>query len=329
MSPKKTKSRNSDQVRSQAQLRPQIVQPTLTSDYETDTNNASDFVVSGSHLPSLQKAPPIRTTAELNLIVLCRHNPSVSSILSIAPYAVIYTFSPATQQWEKHGIEGTLFVCQLTPSPQGAERYSVTVLNRRGLNNFSTELRSTGEVEVTEEYVILQISGEDGTVQVFGVWIFPELAPSSTVDTRTINAQIIHACAAQAEASRKIVEAKQNAQDAADGANFLGEKHQEPQVEAVAMGRQLSLRELFGQVREQDDGWSVHNHHSQEPLEDQAGIKLPPPEIATGRTTQFTTTADTEFFRNVQRHAPSTRMMAPSQNTQRLDILNQLFRKAT
>src|SRR5262249_41229325 len=36
--------------------------------------------------------------------------------------------------------------------------------------------------------------------------------------------------------------------------------------ESVPMGRQLSLRELFGQQREQDSGWSVHVHQSpQEP----------------------------------------------------------------
>jgi hypothetical protein len=28
------------------------------------------------------------------------------------------------------------------------------------------------------------------------------------------------------------------------------------------MGRQVSLRELFGKRREEDAAWSVHNHHS-------------------------------------------------------------------
>lgn len=31
------------------------------------------------------------------------------------------------------------------------------------------------------------------------------------------------------------------------------------------MGRQLSLRELFGQQRTQDSAWSVQNHHTAQP----------------------------------------------------------------
>jgi hypothetical protein len=32
---------------------------------------------------------------------------------------------------------------------------------------------------------------------------------------------------------------------------------------SAPMGRQLSLRELFGQQREQDAGFSIHSHNSQ------------------------------------------------------------------
>lgn len=32
--------------------------------------------------------------------------------------------------------------------------------------------------------------------------------------------------------------------------------------ESVPMGRQLSLRELFGQQRAQDSAWSTHNHNN-------------------------------------------------------------------
>ena len=140
----------------------------------------------------------------LNLKVVNRHFPSVRTILSIAPYAVIYTFSPSISGWEKSGIEGTLFICELFPTVEGWQRYSVVVLNRRGLENFSMELRSADDVEVTEEYVILQNREENGDEpQIIGLWIFAEQLPSSTANARIANAHIIKACATQAEASRR------------------------------------------------------------------------------------------------------------------------------
>lgn len=291
--------------------------------------------------------PPSRTNAELNLIVLRRHNPAVSGILSIAPYAVVYLFSPTAQQWEKCGVEGTLFVCQLTPSPIGAERYAVTILNRRGLNNFTTELLNGDDVEITEEYVILQVTGGDGTPQVFGLWIFSEPPPSSTSNAREMNAQIIQACAAQAEASRRVAEAQQQQlrmeQHQHPPAELQHANRESPSVElendaqGAAMGRQLSLRQLFGQQREQDSGWSVHMHGSpaSQPSQPQPQPQPQPQSMSAPEPARFVTTADTEFFRSTQRHAPSphrpdkqpTAELARRQG-QGEDLLGALFRKA-
>lgn len=173
--------------------------------------------------------PPLRTNADLNLSVLRRHNHHITSILSIAPYAVIYTFNPSSQTWEKSGIEGSLFVCQLAPqlspdSPTFIERYTVHVLNRRGLDNFSLELTTPNEIEVTEEYIILQgtttaivpfppaeedLSQQDGGPEdaeavIYGLWVFAEPEPSSTAMMREINARVIVDCAVRAERSRGV-----------------------------------------------------------------------------------------------------------------------------
>src|SRR5947207_5731449 len=83
-----------------------------TTDYETDTAAVPD----GIHK---------RTNEELNLSVLRRHLPSLSAIVSIANYSVLYTFVASSQQWQKSDIEGTLFICALEPSPSGAEEFSV------------------------------------------------------------------------------------------------------------------------------------------------------------------------------------------------------------
>ncbi|KAF2231944.1 PH domain-like protein, partial [Viridothelium virens] len=257
------------------------------SDYETDTAILTDTALP-QDLP-----PPSRTNEELNLAVLKRHNPSIIAILSIAPYAVVYKFSAISSIWEKRGVEGTLFVVQLLPeqleSDQSltpdhnaisAARFGVVVLNRRGLDNFEAGLKNAEDVEVTEDYVILQVGSEPsapahdngrmqgGEPDIIGLWIFAEPPPSSTSQARILNAQIIQECAKQAEISRKAAEEtlKQIRQEQAQTANAKGQpdESEDPAqggMGSAPMGRQLSLRQLFGQQRQDDDAWSIRGHH--------------------------------------------------------------------
>ncbi|KAL4884108.1 hypothetical protein BJY04DRAFT_14375 [Aspergillus karnatakaensis] len=220
---------------------------------------------------SMPSAPP-RSNEELNLSVLQRHNPAVNSIQSIAPFAVVYTFSPTTRQWEKTGVEGTLFVCQLVPGSLGEERYSVFVLNRRGLNNFDLPLTDGDNVEITEEYIILKsdidpISNDSkvaSDVRIFGLWVFSEPPPSSTAETRSINAQVIQECATIGGQSLKLARERLEAsrQNGLHAAATAASATADPltDVQSVPMGRQISLRDLFGQERAQDDAWSVKAH---------------------------------------------------------------------
>lgn len=217
------------------QHQPQL--PPQPSDYETDA------------LPVDMPPPPQRSNDELNFSVLRRHYPQVLGIHHVAPYAVLYTFNLETQQWEKVGIEGTLFLCELSPSPIGADRFSVIILNRRGLDNFTLELTSEEDLEITEEYVIVQ------TDQVYGLWVFSEPPPSSTCNIRVETANKIQELAKRAAESTRARELALK-----NGAGVATE--QVMAEESVPMGRQLSLRELFGQQREQDAAWSVHDHHS-------------------------------------------------------------------
>src|ERR1700712_1916701 len=128
-------------------------QPIPQSDYETDAANLIDTA-----------APPLRTTEELNLSVLQSYVPEILSIVSIASVTALYLWQTETSQWEKSNIEGSLFVCQLTPAPSGASRFAVMVLNRRGLDNFYTLLEKSDDIEITDEYVILNTD-----VQVYGL----------------------------------------------------------------------------------------------------------------------------------------------------------------
>lgn len=253
--------------------RPQAA--TQPSDYESDLNAAST-------VPFPRQT---RTNGELNLSVLRRHNVAVESILSIAPYAVVYVFTSPTQQWEKSDIEGTLFVCQLSAEEMKpeAERYAVMILNRRGLQNFTAELLNGEDVEITEEYVILQVNEGKQEPQIYGIWIFSEPSPSSTADARSINAQIIQDCATQAKASRKPASELQEEQSMQAQEEQLPKEDSEEPTGSVSMGRQLSLRELFGKQREQDSGWSGAHHG--------------PSDVAS----QFLLSTDTQFFRSTAR----------------------------
>lgn len=116
------------------------------------------------------------------------------------------------------------------------------------MENFSVELRDGEDVELTPEYIILKVGDE-----VFGIWIFSEPPPSSTAESRTVNAQLIKECAVHAGESRKIAEER-----AASVQNGNGNGAAMPA--AVPMGRQISLKDLFGQQRANDDSWSVRTH---------------------------------------------------------------------
>ncbi|KAJ5182579.1 Dcp1-like decapping [Penicillium capsulatum] len=244
------------------------------TDYESDAAYLSD-------MQQLQSAPPLRSNEELNLAVLRRHNPSITLILSLANYAVIYIFSPTSRAWEKTSIEGSLFVCQLTPGSLGEERYTAFILNRRGLDNFDLPLTDGENVELTDEYVIVRQNEETDAEynshgkhengmktsdKIFGIWIYSEPPPNSTSETRTINAQLIMECAAHAGQSLKLARERLGAmrQDGMHVAAAAAEAQTAPMQEvqaSVPMGRQVSLKDLFGQQRAQDDGWSVRAHH--------------------------------------------------------------------
>ncbi|KAI4214072.1 MAG: hypothetical protein LQ351_003476 [Letrouitia transgressa] len=161
------------------------------SDYESD-------IPTYIHPDTLPPPSVQRTNSELNLSVLRRHLPSVISIVSIAPYAVVYDFVSTSEgvQWEKLGIEGTLFICQQSPDPTTAsERYTAVVLNRKGLTDFKCALE--GEIEFEDGYIILRSTDEGDGEKIYGLWIFEEHEGSSTAGVRELNARIIQDCAAR------------------------------------------------------------------------------------------------------------------------------------
>lgn len=231
--------------RTSARPSQQHPQPTQ-SDYDTDTPAQ----------PLQPLPPPTRTNTELNTLVLRRYHPTLTSILSIAPFAVIYTFSPLSQTWEKNGVEGTLFVCQLDDPVTREREYKVTILNRKALDTWSTELISAEDVEVTEQYVILQTQGRDGEVVVYGLWIFED-GEGEGGSRRESVAGVIASCALLAQEAK---EAKDVDGDGVYGDSETGyedetvasaevpvhtAQHGQSQYSGTQVGQHLDLLQLF------------------------------------------------------------------------------------
>ncbi|KAK4096921.1 PH domain-like protein [Parathielavia hyrcaniae] len=145
---------------------------------------------------------PARDNTELSLRVLRRYQPSIRSILAIAANAVAYTFLESTQGWEKHGAEGTLFVCDqepiVAPSGQVLPRACVFVLNRRSMENLKVDLLRVTDCEVVGELIVFRLEddnagntnnqGEEAGAgkKILGLWIHADES-----NTREVHASLI------------------------------------------------------------------------------------------------------------------------------------------
>lgn len=277
-------------------------QPIAASDYDTDTANLTDATASA------MAAPPVRSNNELNLLVLRRYVPQIERIMSIAPFAVVYLFSPESQQWEKCGIEGTLFVCQLQPARAGGHpRYNVVILNRKSLDNFVTELVSGEDIEITEQYVILQVIGDDGTPNIYGLWIFSD--DQDQVNTREIVANAIQECAVRAEQAKEQNGYDQPAAYGLDGAAHANEEELPTPVQPNMGGQQIDLLSLFGKPQPAHEPASVQQN---EQIPQQPG--------------SFAATADTDFFRSS--NSPAVVEQQQVQPPTQKNVLLDLFKSA-
>lgn len=288
-----------------AQLQPQPA----PSDYDTDTA-ATDAP------PPMAQPPPARTNTELNLLVLRRYVPETERIIAIAPFAVVYLFSPETQQWEKSGHEGTLFVCQLSSNEMGYARYNVVILNRKSLDNFITELVSGEDIEVTEQYVILQVLAEDGTPNIYGLWIFSD--DENAPNTREVVANTIQECAIRAEHARAGGYQVQNGHSPVPEYNLEDAAESSLQeditpVQTQPPGQQIDLLSLFDRP----------STFSNSPLPQQGPSA---PQQQYGHPARFASSADTDFFRSS--NSPAAAVQQQTQPPPQQNALLDLFKSA-
>ena len=234
---------------------------------------ASDHESDAAHYMEARDAPrpAHRTNTDLNMSVLRRYLPGIRSILSIAANAVVYTFSETTQEWDKSGMDGTMFVCDqepiVTATGQTLPRVCVFVLNRNRLDNLVVDLLRVNICERQAELIIFRMeddgqSGGEGPAggEVIGIWIHADehdtretnsaIIRSSWQEARVaLNAVVEAAASAAAAAAAEAAEAELAAEQTdADDGGALADAHSEvPETSGPSGGRRISITDLFGQ----------------------------------------------------------------------------------
>ncbi|KAK1753307.1 hypothetical protein QBC47DRAFT_388177 [Echria macrotheca] len=226
------------------------------SDHESD---AANYMETHPQAPEAAESQT-RSNTELNLSVLRRYLPRIESIRSIAANAVVYTLSDATTGWERRDTEGTMFVCQqealVTDMGLVVPNVCVFVLNRRGLENLAVDLVRVSDCEIVDGLISLRLeqdgglgSGGEGTGEVIGLWVHAD-----EEDTRDTNWAIIKEAWEEARLALQgiaaaVAEADQAAEqtDVDDGGALADSQPDIPGRNGAAVGRQISVAELFGQ----------------------------------------------------------------------------------
>ncbi|KAI2778580.1 PH domain-like protein [Daldinia loculata] len=235
----------SQQLRAQAaELQFGGATTTVASDYESDT---ASYMASHPPPPAAAAALAARTNTELNLSVLRRYRPSITSILSIAAHAVVYVFTPPSK-WDRSTVEGTLFICAQDEDGEAAAADGcLFILNRKGLQNLILDLSTVSDFELATDLLSFKLdqegpqipmeNGESVRPKVIGMWIYAE----DEQDRRT-NSALIH------EMWSKARSAQDEAEEASASPPTSGSPGDDVEDESVAQGpgRQVSLNELFG-----------------------------------------------------------------------------------
>lgn len=183
---------------------------------------------------------PARSSADINFSVVRRYVPALESIICYAPSAQLYTMPSGS--WEKEAnVEGTLFICALTPSPvTGGGRHCIVLLNRKGLENLIVESGEIQHVEIAAEgFLMLGFrprGAAEGDMKVLGLFIQADDPPREAI------ALLVKEHWEEANRERSLAGGDDGIVNLGDGFIASSTGHEEERT----MGRRLSLSELFG-----------------------------------------------------------------------------------
>ena len=176
------------------------------------------------------------------------------------------------------------------------------------------ELVSGEDIEITEQYVILQVIGDDGAPNIYGLWIFSE--EDTTPSVREVVANAIQECAVRAEmASANATELQNEVYQQPEPYNLDGSTDTIPYEAAhpavqPQSNQQVDLLSLFNKP-------SVSSNPSGP---SQANLYTEP------QPARFTPTADTDFFRSS--NSPASVQQQSQRPPQSKNVLLDLFNSA-
>lgn len=107
-------------------------------------------------------SPAPSSSDDVNLKVLRNDDPNIERIVASSKHAVLYGFDPASRQWARKNVEGSLFVVKRATAPYDA----FVVLNRCGAENLTVEIGGEAfELERSPPYLMYRVGRE-----VNGIW---------------------------------------------------------------------------------------------------------------------------------------------------------------
>ena len=104
-----------------------------------------------------------------NLRALQRVDASTVDIISSATHVVLYQFNDAHQQWEKAGIDGSLFLTKRQGDEINPTRFRLVVLNRSNPENLIVDVSGSFQMQVRQPYLIFRDS-KNPEAAIRGIW---------------------------------------------------------------------------------------------------------------------------------------------------------------
>uniref|UniRef100_A0A7S1BY92 mRNA-decapping enzyme C-terminal domain-containing protein n=1 Tax=Corethron hystrix TaxID=216773 RepID=A0A7S1BY92_9STRA len=104
-----------------------------------------------------------------NLRALQRVDPSTVDIVSSATHVVLYQFNDTHQQWEKAGIDGSLFLTKRNCDEINPTRFRLVVLNRSNPENLIVDVSGSFQMQVRQPYLIFRDS-KNPEAAIRGIW---------------------------------------------------------------------------------------------------------------------------------------------------------------
>ncbi|KAJ1679650.1 hypothetical protein EV182_001615 [Spiromyces aspiralis] len=116
--------------------------------------------------PAMKKN--LRAQLEQNFRVLRRHHNDLLGIVDFTNHAVLYRYAHDSGDWEKEGIEGTLFVLEFSCSAN--QSFALKIMNRLTPDDYLEVLTPSHNIHFVDEYIIYQTANDC----IMGLWIYQE-----------------------------------------------------------------------------------------------------------------------------------------------------------